>query len=219
MFDIGWSEMAVIMMLALIIIGPRDLPRVARTIGQWVRKGRALAREFQTSLEEMARETELDQVKKEIEKVGRTDFKKSLENTIDPKGELTSAFDVASGSSAKPALTESTDSAARNKTLPAATTAHGNGASPPARSDSAAASSDGAAKPAVKPVAAKAKTKTSSAKTSSAKTTGTAAATKKSRARPAVGAKAGSTGKKPAKTTAGNKTDRGDRVAMTAKPS
>ena len=85
MFDIGWSEMAIIMLLALIIIGPKDLPRVARTIGQWVRKGRALAREFQTSLEDMARETELDEVKKEIETVGRTDFKKTVENTIDPK--------------------------------------------------------------------------------------------------------------------------------------
>jgi sec-independent protein translocase protein TatB len=94
LFDIGWSEMAVIMLLALIIIGPKDLPRVARTIGQWVRKGRALAREFQTSLEDMARESELDDVRKEIEKVGRTDFKKSIQNTIDPKGELTKAFDT-----------------------------------------------------------------------------------------------------------------------------
>ncbi|MGI9433417.1 MAG: Sec-independent protein translocase protein TatB, partial [Geminicoccaceae bacterium] len=94
MFDIGWSEMAIIMLLALIIIGPKDLPRVARTVGQWVRKGRALAREFQTSLEDMARETELDEVKKEIEKVGRTDFKKTVENSIDPKGELGKAFDA-----------------------------------------------------------------------------------------------------------------------------
>lgn len=82
------------MLLALIIIGPKDLPRVARTIGQWVRKGRMLAREFQTSLEDMAKETELDDVRKEIEKVGRTDLKKSVENVIDPKGELSKAFDT-----------------------------------------------------------------------------------------------------------------------------
>ncbi|MEZ5933396.1 MAG: Sec-independent protein translocase protein TatB [Alphaproteobacteria bacterium] len=94
MFDIGWSEMAVIMLLALIVIGPKDLPRVARTVGQWVRKGRMLAREFQSSLEEMAKEADLDDVKKEIEKVGRTDLKKTIEKTVDPKGELAKAFDV-----------------------------------------------------------------------------------------------------------------------------
>ena len=94
MFDIGWSEMAIIMLLALIIIGPKDLPRVARTVGQWVRKGRMLAREFQTSLEDMAKEAELDDVRKEIEKVGKTDLKKSVENAIDPKGELSQAFDT-----------------------------------------------------------------------------------------------------------------------------
>ncbi|MEM7042904.1 MAG: Sec-independent protein translocase protein TatB [Pseudomonadota bacterium] len=99
MFDIGWSEMAIIMLLALIIIGPKDLPRVARTVGQWVRKGRMLAREFQTSLEDMAKEAELDDVKKEIEKAGMTDLKKTVENTIDPKGDLKKAFDTSNGAS------------------------------------------------------------------------------------------------------------------------
>ena len=43
MFDIGWSEMAVIALLTLIVIGPRELPRVLRTVGQWVRKAQSLA--------------------------------------------------------------------------------------------------------------------------------------------------------------------------------
>jgi sec-independent protein translocase protein TatB len=93
MFDIGWSEMAVIMLVALVVIGPKDLPRLARNLGQWVAKGRAMAREFQRSLEDMAREAELDDVKREIEKVGRTDIKRSIEKTIDPTGELGRAFD------------------------------------------------------------------------------------------------------------------------------
>src|SRR5918996_1606534 len=93
MFDIGWSEMVVIMLVALVVIGPKDLPRLARNIGQWVAKGRAMAREFQRSLEDMAREAELDDVKREIEKVGRTDIKRSIEKTIDPTGELGRAFD------------------------------------------------------------------------------------------------------------------------------
>ena len=93
MFDIGWSEMAVILLVALIVIGPKDLPRVARTMGQWVGKGRAMAREFQRALEDMAREAELDKVKSEIEKAGRTNVGKSIEKTIDPSGELSKAFD------------------------------------------------------------------------------------------------------------------------------
>jgi sec-independent protein translocase protein TatB len=93
MFDIGWAEMAVIMLVALIVIGPKDLPRVARTVGRWVGKGRALAREFQTQLEEMAREAELDKVKQEIERAGRGNIGKTIEKTIDPTGELSTAFD------------------------------------------------------------------------------------------------------------------------------
>ena len=94
MFDIGWSEMAIIMLVALVVIGPKDLPRLARTLGQWVAKGRAMAREFQRSLEDMAREAELDDVKREIEKVGRTNVRSTIEKTIDPTGELGKAFSV-----------------------------------------------------------------------------------------------------------------------------
>jgi sec-independent protein translocase protein TatB len=93
MFDIGWSEMALILLVALIVIGPKDLPRVARTVGQWVGKGRAMAREFQRALEDMAREAELDKVKNEIEKAGRTNIGKTIEKSIDPSGELSKAFD------------------------------------------------------------------------------------------------------------------------------
>jgi sec-independent protein translocase protein TatB len=93
MLDIGWSEMAVIMAVALIVIGPKDLPRLARTIGQWVRKGRSLAAEFQRSLDDMAREAELQDVKKEIERIGRTDLGKTIERSIDPHGEISKALD------------------------------------------------------------------------------------------------------------------------------
>ena len=103
MFDIGWSEMAVILLVALVVIGPRDLPRVARTMGRWVAKGRAMAREFQSALEDMARDAELDKVKSEIEKAGRRDLGKTIERHIDPKGELGKAFDPNAKSPSKPA--------------------------------------------------------------------------------------------------------------------
>ena len=107
MFDIGWSEMLVILVVALIVIGPKDLPRVARTVGRWVAKGRSMAREFQVAIEDMAREAELDKVKKEIEKVGRTDVGKTIERTVDPGGELGKAFDPTADGARKPSRAKS----------------------------------------------------------------------------------------------------------------
>jgi sec-independent protein translocase protein TatB len=113
MFDIGWSEMMVILVVALIVIGPKDLPRVARNVGRWVGKARAMARDFQNQLEDMAREAELDKVKQEIEKAGRTDVKRTIEKTIDPKGELGRAFDPSAENGAtRPASTSSEELAA-----------------------------------------------------------------------------------------------------------
>jgi sec-independent protein translocase protein TatB len=88
MFDVGWSEMAVILMVALIVIGPKDLPRVARTVGKWTAKARGMAREFQRSIDDMAREAELEDIKAEMDKLSRTDVRHRLEETIDPDGAL-----------------------------------------------------------------------------------------------------------------------------------
>jgi sec-independent protein translocase protein TatB len=88
MFDIGWSEMALIMAVALVVIGPKDLPRLAREIGKWTGKARAMAREFQRSLDDMAREAELQDIKAEIDKASRTDLRSEIERAVDPDGEL-----------------------------------------------------------------------------------------------------------------------------------
>ena len=56
MFDIAWSELGVIAVVALIVIGPKDLPKVLRTIGQWTAKARSMAREFQSGIDDMVRE-------------------------------------------------------------------------------------------------------------------------------------------------------------------
>lgn len=66
---IGWGEFFVLAVLALIVIGPKDLPRVMRTFGRFVGKARAMAREFQTSFEEIAREAEMEEMRKEAEKL------------------------------------------------------------------------------------------------------------------------------------------------------
>ncbi len=86
MLDIGWSELAVIAVLALIIIGPKDLPGVMRTMGHWMRKARSVTREFQSSIDEMVREAELEDARKAVEGAKHLNVDRVLEETIDPTG-------------------------------------------------------------------------------------------------------------------------------------
>jgi len=94
MFDIAWSELMVIAVIALVVIGPKDLPKAIFTLGKWVRKARVVAREFQTHIDDMMRETELDELRKEALKTRDLNIKKMMEDTIDPKGEVGKAFDA-----------------------------------------------------------------------------------------------------------------------------
>ncbi|WP_353184905.1 Sec-independent protein translocase protein TatB [Bosea sp. (in: a-proteobacteria)] len=70
MFDIAWSEMVLIGAVALVVIGPKDLPKVLRTVGQTVGKVRRMAAEFQGQFNEAMREAELADLKKQVEDVG-----------------------------------------------------------------------------------------------------------------------------------------------------
>jgi sec-independent protein translocase protein TatB len=88
MLDFSWSELALIGVVALVVIGPKVLPKALRTVGIWVRKARTISREFQSSVEQMMREAELDEVKKQIESVAAVDIDKEFEKTVDPTGEL-----------------------------------------------------------------------------------------------------------------------------------
>lgn len=97
MFDIGWSEMMLIIMVMVIVIGPKDLPRVMRTAGQWIGRARAVARHFQESIERMADEAGVEDVRKELNKASRIDVRGEIERTIDPKGELREGLSVAPG--------------------------------------------------------------------------------------------------------------------------
>lgn len=69
MFDIGWSEFLVIAVVALIAIGPKELPGVLRTIGQWMGKARRMAAEFQGQFQEAMREAEMADLKKSFDEV------------------------------------------------------------------------------------------------------------------------------------------------------
>ncbi len=88
MFDIGWQELFIIAVLAIIVVGPKDLPQALRTVTKWLRKARSVAREFQSGLDDMVRDSELDDVKRQLEGAADYDISKEIENTIDPTGAL-----------------------------------------------------------------------------------------------------------------------------------
>lgn len=70
MFDVAWSELMVIGAVALVVIGPKDLPKALRTVGEAVGKVRRMASEFQGQFNDAMREAELHDLKKQVEDVG-----------------------------------------------------------------------------------------------------------------------------------------------------
>ncbi|HYG85109.1 MAG TPA: Sec-independent protein translocase protein TatB [Azospirillum sp.] len=100
MFDIGWSELLIIAVVALVVIGPKDLPHAIYNIGKWVRKARLVARDFQGHIDDMMREAELDDLRKQALKARDLNIQQMMENQLDPKNELKNAFDVSAEMSA-----------------------------------------------------------------------------------------------------------------------
>jgi sec-independent protein translocase protein TatB len=87
-FDLGMSELLLIGVVALVFIGPKDLPKALRVAGFWVKKARTLSREFQSSVEQMIREAELDEMRQELKRATEIDLDKEFQKTIDPTGSL-----------------------------------------------------------------------------------------------------------------------------------
>jgi len=67
MLDLSWSHIFILLIVALVVVGPKDLPRLMRIVGQWMGKARAMADQFRKSFDDMARQAELDELRKEIE--------------------------------------------------------------------------------------------------------------------------------------------------------
>jgi len=100
MFDIGGWEFLIVIVIAIVVIGPKDLPAAIRTVSGWIRRARELAREFQSGLDDLARETDLDNVKGDIQSgLGLDDvsspgntIRNQIEHTLDPDGSIGNAF-------------------------------------------------------------------------------------------------------------------------------
>jgi len=87
MLGFAWSELVLIGAVALVVIGPKDLPKVMRTMGQWSRKARLLATDFQHHIDEMVRQAELEETRREAEKA--MDFNsigREIEEAVDAPG-------------------------------------------------------------------------------------------------------------------------------------
>jgi len=92
MFDFAWSEIAVIAAVALVLIGPKDMPVAIRTITGMIKKARRMAGEFQTHVDEMLREANLDDIKSTINDIRNFDLKGEVERHVDPDGTLRTTF-------------------------------------------------------------------------------------------------------------------------------
>ena len=104
MFDIGWSELVVIAVVALIAIGPKELPGVLRMVGQWMGKARKMAGEFQGQFQEAMREAEMADLKKSFDEV------KDVATGMSPGNVMTSLQKDVSDSLRLPDLDKPVDS-------------------------------------------------------------------------------------------------------------
>jgi len=123
MFDIAWSELALIGAVALVVIGPKDLPKVMRVMGQWTRKARLLAGEFQSNFDEMVRQADLDDVRRQVQEVNPAALKDKMETMLDSKG-IGDALRIDQGAAAAGIAPEASGAAAAKEVsaLPETTT-------------------------------------------------------------------------------------------------
>ncbi len=88
MFDFAWTEIVLIGVVALIAIGPKDMPVALRTLATLIKKARRMAGEFQSHVDEMVKDTELADVRNQISELRRFDLRGEVRRTVDPDGSL-----------------------------------------------------------------------------------------------------------------------------------
>ena len=115
MFDIGWSELLIIGVIALIVVGPKELPVLLRTIGRYVGIIRKQAAEFRAQFDEALRETELDQIRKDVAGIKQDvtstvhEATRQVEKDLDP-GPMESPSEVLKGKPASDSSDKETNS-------------------------------------------------------------------------------------------------------------
>jgi sec-independent protein translocase protein TatB len=92
MFDFAWSELGLIAVVAMILIGPKDMPVAIRTVTAWVKKARRMAAEFQTHVDEMVREADLSGIRSSINEIRNFDIRGEIEKAVDSDGSIRATF-------------------------------------------------------------------------------------------------------------------------------
>lgn len=92
MFDFAWSEIALIGIVALIAIGPKDLPVAMKAVSQALKKARRMAGEFQTHFDEMVREADLGGVRDQFNEIRGMDIKNTILKAVDDDGSIRSSL-------------------------------------------------------------------------------------------------------------------------------
>lgn len=92
MFDFAWTEIAMVVVVALIAIGPKDMPVALRAVTNAIKKARRMASEFQTHVDEMVKDANLDEVRNQINEIRNMDVKGAMARAVDPDGSLSSTF-------------------------------------------------------------------------------------------------------------------------------
>lgn len=80
--SLGFNEIVILAVLALLVVGPKDLPLMLRKLGRWTAKLRGMAQEFRTGFDELARQAELDELRKEVDALRRTTALTDIRNEI-----------------------------------------------------------------------------------------------------------------------------------------
>ena len=105
MFDLAWSEIALIGVVALIAIGPKDMPVAIKAVAEMVKKARRMASEFQTHVDEMVREANLHEVRDHINDIRSMDIKGKILSAVDGDGSIRRTMSDSSFNAAPPPVT------------------------------------------------------------------------------------------------------------------
>ena len=92
MLGLDWTELALILVVAVVVIGPKDLPDAVRGIAKGIQKLRRMAGEFQTQVDEVVREAKLEDVRSQINEIRNFDFRSVVEKEVDKDGTLRKTF-------------------------------------------------------------------------------------------------------------------------------
>jgi len=123
MFDISWTEFLLIGVVALVVIGPKELPGVMRTLGQWTRKVRAMASDFQGQFQEAMREAEMGDLKQQVD-----DIAHSIKS-YDPLKDVRTDIEAV-GKDVEASLSQPASAGAANETAEAVAPAEAQAAAP-----------------------------------------------------------------------------------------